>query len=400
MPASNGKTVLITFGRSFLALHLARLMGAAGHRVLISDSVPLPISRFSSSVKKAFHTPRPRYEPVEWTQAIARIAADEGVDLIVPVHEGTAILANTIKRYPHLFPDGCKLFFSDFELEARLENKYEFQAALRRRGMPTLDFALVRSHEELEELNFDGPFALKPVYSRGSQHVHKVRPGEVPQGLSFPPGNPWIAQEWATGTNYCSYSVCCNGQVKAHAAYPVRYAIDGTSCLTFESIEHEGISEWVRECVKSFNFTGQMGLDFIDVPGRGLFTVECNPRATSGVLLFDPETRLDRAFFGVNDEVITPEPGARKMLGPGMLMYGWRKSSLKDNTFRGFLRDYRRTDGVISSSHDPGPTLALPLAMGNILAEAARYRVNIPAAFLHDHDWDGDTTDLDEAGSG
>src|SRR5262245_43507271 len=217
--------------------------------------------------KETFRTPRPRYEPVEWTQTPAHIARAEGVDLIVPVHEGTEILANTIKRYPDLFPDGCKLFFSDFDLEARLENKYEFQAALKTLGMPTLDFALVRSQEELEALDFDLPFALKRAYSRASQDVYKVCPGELPRGLSFEAENPWIAQEWANGTNYCSYSVCHNGHVKAHALYPVRYAIEGTSCLMYESVEHEGIAAWVRECVKAFNFTGQMGFDFIDVPG-------------------------------------------------------------------------------------------------------------------------------------
>jgi hypothetical protein len=390
MSGSGGKTVLVTFGRSFLSLQLARLMGAAGHDVLISDSVPFPITKFSSSVKKTFRTPRPRFEPVEWTQAIAHIAREEGVDLVVTVHEGTDILANTIRRYPDLFPDGCKLFFSDFDLEVRLENKYEFQAALKTLGMPTLDFALVRSQEELEALDFDQPFALKRVYSRGSQEIYKVRPGELPRDLSYEAANPWIAQEWASGTNYCSYSVCHNGQVKAHAQYPVRYAIDGTSCLTFESVHHEGIAAWVHECVNAFNFTGQVGLDFIEVPGRGLFSVECNPRTTSGILLFGPETRIDRAFFGVNDEVIVPEPGASKMLGPGMLMYGWRKSSRKGNTFRGFLRDYLRTDGVILKRRDPGPGVALPLAMANILTEAARYRVNIPEAFLHDHGWDGE----------
>jgi hypothetical protein len=318
------------------------------------------------------------------------------VDLIVPVHEGTEILANTIKRYPDPFPDGCKLFFSNFDIEARLENKYKFQCALKTLGIPTLDFALVRSQEELEALNFDRTFALKRVYSRGSQDVYKVRPGELPRGLSFEAENPWMAQEWADGTNYCSYSVCHNGQVKAHALYPVRYAIEGTSCLMFESVQHEGIAAWVRDCVKAFNFTGQMGLDFIEVPGRGLFSVECNPRATSGILLFDPETRVDRAFFGVNEEVIAPEPGVSKMLGPGMLMYGWRKSSRKDNTFRGFLHDYRRTDGVVFTRRDVGPSLALPLVAANILAEAARYRVNIPDAFMHDHDWDGGgATDVD-----
>lgn len=389
MFGSGRKTVLITFGRSFLALHLARLMNAAGHVVLVTDSVPFPIAKFSSAVDKTFRTPRPRYQPVEWTHAIANIVRAEGVDLVVPVHEGTEILAHTVKRFPELFPASCELFFSGFDVEARLENKYQFQAALKRFGIPTLDFALVRSQEELEALEFDQTFALKPVYSRGSQAVYKVQPGDLPRGLSFETRNPLIAQEWADGTNYSSYCVCQGGQVKAFAVYPVRYAIDGTSCLTFESIEHEGIAAWMRHCARAFNFTGQMGLDFIEVPGRGLFAIECNPRATSGILLFDPETRIDTAFFGINDDVIVPQRGARKMLGPGMLMYGWRKSSLKDNTFRGFVRDYLRTDGVILSRRDPGPSLALPLAMGNILTEALRYRVNIPEAFMHDHDWDG-----------
>ncbi len=389
MSPNRRKTVLITFGRSFLTLHLARLMHAAGHQVLIADSVPVPITRFSSAVKKTFRIPRPRQEPVEWTHALARIAREEGVDLIIPIHEGTEILANTLRRYPHVFPDGCTLFFSSFDVEARLENKYEFQAALDKMGLPTLDFALVRSQQELEELDFGKTFALKSVYSRGSQDVYKVRPGQTPHGLAFNESNPWIAQEWAEGINYCSYSVCHNGQLKAHAVYPVSYAIEGTSCLTFESIEHEAITNWVRDCVKAFNFTGQIGLDFIDVPGRGLFTVECNPRATSGILLFDPQTGIDRAFFGVNDDVIVPEPGTSKVLGPGMLMYGWRKSARGDKTLRQFLRDYRRTDGVIFSRHDPAPGLALPLAMGNILVEAARYRVNVPDAFMYDHEWDG-----------
>jgi short-subunit dehydrogenase involved in D-alanine esterification of teichoic acids len=37
MSGFGGKTVLITFGRSFLSLHLARLMDAAGHDVMITD---------------------------------------------------------------------------------------------------------------------------------------------------------------------------------------------------------------------------------------------------------------------------------------------------------------------------------------------------------------------------
>lgn len=385
MTARSGKNVLITFGRSFLTLDLARLMNAGGHNVFIADSVRFPIGRFSNSVQKVFRVPRPKFEPREYVDEIARLVRAESIDLVIPIHEETDILAMAQDQ----FPPECRLLLSDFLTENRLHNKFEYQVLLDSLGIPTLKYAQVRTEEELAALDFDRPFALKQVYSRGSQQVYKVNPGEVPEGLTFNPLNPWLAQEWLKGDKYCTYSVCNEGKVYAHAIYPVRYAINGQSCLSFESVEHAGITEWVTERVKEINFTGQIGFDFIEHPDRGLYTIECNPRSTSGIMLFEPHNRVDRAFFAENDEVITPDPETRKMLGPGMLLYGWRKSALEGNTLRGFARDYRRTDEVIARRDDMGPVAGIPLAMGNILLNSMRYKVGLAEGFMHDHEWDG-----------
>lgn len=305
--------------------------------------------------------------------------------MVIPIHEETDILAMALDQ----FPPECRLLLSDFETEFRLHNKFEYQVLLDALGVPTLKYAQVRSVEEFEALDFDKPFALKQVYSRGSQQVYKVTPGQMPEGIQFDPANPWLAQEWLKGNKYCTYSVCHEGRIHAHAIYPVRYAIDGHSCLTYESVEHAGITEWVTKRVKETNFTGQIGFDFIEDPAGGLYTIECNPRSTSGILMFEPHNRVDRAFFGENDDVITPDPGIRKMVGPGMLLYGWRKSALEGNTLRGFLRDFRNTDEIITRRDDIGPFLAVPLAVGNILQNSARYRVGLAEGFMHDHEWDG-----------
>ncbi|WP_207838111.1 ATP-grasp domain-containing protein [Williamsia soli] len=385
MSTRSGKNVLITFGRSFLTLELARLMNAGGHNVFIADSMRFPISRFSNSVQKVFRVPRPKFEPREYVDEIARLVRAESIDLVIPIHEETDILAMAQDQ----FPPECELLLSDFLTENRLHNKFEYQVLLDSLGIPTLKYAQVRSAEELAALDFDRPFALKQVYSRGSQQVYKVNPGEVPEGLEFDPLNPWLAQEWLKGDKYCTYSVCHRGKVYAHTVYPVRYAINGQSCLSFEPVVHPGINDWVERRVKDINFTGQIGFDFIEHPDRGLYTIECNPRSTSGILMFEPHNRVDRAFFGENDEVITPDPDARKMLGPGMLLYGWRKSALEGNTLRGFARDYRRTDEVISQRDDIGPLAGIPLAMGNILLNSMRYKVGLAEGFMHDHEWDG-----------
>lgn len=385
MTARSGKNVLITFGRSFLTLDLARLMNAGGHNVFIADSVRFPIGRFSNSVQRVFRVPRPKFEPREYVDEIARLVRAESIDLVIPIHEETDILAMARDQ----FPPECRLLLSDFLTEKRLHNKFEYQVLLDSLSIPTLKYAQVRTEGELAALDFDRPFALKQVYSRGSQQVYRVNPGEVPEGLTFNPLNPWLAQEWLKGDKYCTYSVCSEGRVYAHAIYPVRYAINGQSCLTFESVEHRGVTEWVTERVKEINFTGQIGFDFIEHPDRGLYTIECNPRSTSGIMLFVPHNRVDRAFFAENDEVITPDPDTRRMIGPGMLLYGWRKSSLEGNTLRGFARDYWRTREVIARRDDMGPVAGIPLAMGNILLNSMRYKVGLAEGFMHDHEWDG-----------
>ncbi|MBJ7289806.1 ATP-grasp domain-containing protein [Williamsia sp.] len=385
MSAPGSKRVLITFARSFLTLDLARLMSAGGHDVTVVDSIPLAVTRFSNSVTSFEKVPSPTFAPREYCRELARIVRERSIDLLIPVHEETDIIAMMRDE----FPDTCELFLSDFETENNLHNKYEFQRVLSEQGIPTLKFAQVRTPEELAALEFDTPFALKECYSRGSQQVYKVYPGQLPTDIEFSPGNPWIAQEWLKGTNYCTYSVCRDGEVLAHTAYPVGYAIDGRSCIAFDAIEHAGILDWVTSFVKQMNFTGQVGFDFIEDADGALFTIECNPRGTSGIMLFDPADGVDRAFTGQTDAMITPKPGTRKMIGFGMGLYGWKKSSLKGNTLRGFLRDFRAYDDVITNRDDRVPALMMPIAYLNIAKMCFTYRVGLAEAFMHDHEWDG-----------
>ena len=386
------KHVLITFARSFLTLNLARLLAAGGHRVSVADSVPITLSRFSNAVSAFHKVSPPKFEPQAYCRELAAIVESESIDMVIPIHEETDILA----MMAGLFPETCELFLSSFETEDMLHNKLAYQRALAERGFDTLKFAELASPADLESLDFTTPFAVKQAYSRGSQKVYKALPGEDLSYLSFDPTNPWIAQEWLEGDRYCTYSVCRDGEVYAHATYPVDFAIGGSSCLTFTHVDHRGILEWVREFAASVNFTGHMGLDFIEHPERGLFTIECNPRATSGIMMFERGDRVDRAFFGENTELITPPLNRTTMIGVGMLLYGWRKDSYPDNTFGKFAKEFHKADDVIVDRLDPKPAVMLPLAYTSILQQGAKYRVGLEEAFMHDHEWDGHRYGLPE----
>ncbi|GAC67523.1 hypothetical protein [Gordonia soli] len=383
--------VLITFGRSFLTLDLARQLSAAGHRVTLVDSIPIGVGRLSRATSAFYKVPPPKFQPRAYARELARIVREQNIDLVIPIHEETDILAMMVDE----FPDSCKLFLSDFETENRLHNKFEFSELLTERGIPSLKYSRVAGPADLAKLDFSAPFAMKEVYSRGSQKVHKVTPGDDLGWLTFDEGNPWLAQEWVGGDKYCSYSVCHEGRIYAHATYPVRYAIGGSSCLTFQSVQHQGILDWVTDFVKDQNFTGQVGFDFIEDPERGLFCIECNPRATSGIMMFRPEDGIDRAFFAENDEIIEPDPDTDRMIGVGMMLYGWRRSAVPDRSLsrfaqlRAFAREFRAADDVITHKGDQKPAWLLPVAYAGILRSCVRYRVGLAEGFMHDHEWDG-----------
>ncbi|MBY4568909.1 carboxylate--amine ligase [Gordonia sihwensis] len=385
MVSGTRKHVLITFGRSFLTLNLARQFAAAGHTVSTCDSLPITVSRFSNAVSSFHRVSPPKFKPQEYCREIAELVKSEDIDMVIPIHEETDILS----MMAGLFPPTCELFLSPFEVEDMLHNKFSFQEALVERGFPTLKFKKLASAQDTVGLDFDTPFAIKQTYSRGSQKVYKAQPGESLDFLTYDETNPWIAQEWMEGDRYCTYSVCRDGEVFAHATYPVDYAIDGSSCLTFTQVDHQPILDWVQRFAKSVNFTGHMGLDFIDHPEKGLYTIECNPRGTSGIMMYTRQNRLDRAFFGENTEIISPPENRTRMIGVGMTLYGWRKSSRGGRSLRQFVRDFRAASDVIWDSEDRLPALMLIPAYMAILSHGFRYKVGLAEAFMHDHEWDG-----------
>lgn len=385
MVPSFGKHVLITFGRSFLTLNLARLMAAGGHRVTIVDSIPVTITRFSDSVQDFHLVSPPKFAPQEYCRELASIVVDESVDMVIPIHEETDILS----MMRGLFPPECSLFLSDFDLENQLHNKFEYCELMRSLGIPTLRYAQMEGPEDAGKLSFDGPFAVKRCYSRGSQKVHKVYPGDTMEWLDHEPANPWLAQEWMSGSPYCTYSVCHEGRVYAHATYPVDYAIGGSSCLTFTAVRHQKIFDWVSAFVAEVGFTGQIGFDFIENPAGDLYSIECNPRSTSGIMMFRPDNHVERAFFAENDDVIQPDTDMTRMIGIGMALYGWRKSSRNGKPLRQFFRDFATFSDVIAEKGDEKPAAMLLPSYAWILRSSMRYHVGLAEGFMHDHEWDG-----------
>ncbi len=370
--------VLITFGRSFLSLELARLMAAGGHRVTTVDSIPVAISRFSNGGVSGFHrVPPPKFEPLEYCRALARIVEENDVDMVIPVHEETDIIA----MLAELFPPRCRLFLSDFDIENRLHHKYEFQELLVELGIPTRKFARVAGPEDAGSLDFDKPFALKRSYSRGSQKVHKVQPGDPLTWLEHDEQNPWVAQEWISGDKYCTYSVCHEGRIYAHATY--RSTTPSTQLVPQLPVgrppAHPGVGRRHRRA-------GQLHRADRFRLHRG--------RAGQGPVLHRVQSPRDErdhdVLAGRRRGPRLPrhlrsrhrDHRSRTRCRPddrsGMMLYGWRAPSRNGRSFRQFVRDFRGgASDVITRPGDQKPAVMLPFAYAGILRSCVKYRVGL-----------------------
>lgn len=390
MNTTRKKKILITFGRSFLSLDLARQWHAQGHEVFVADSIKAHVSRFSKAVNKSFSVPSPRFQPDQYLDAIVEIVEREKIDLLIPIYEEIIHLSKAVSR----FPKHCKVFCPSYDIYEKLQNKWLFQELLREMEIPCLKTSLIRDKSELLKLQFPVEYALKPCYSRASKMVCKVQPNQAPPNIEIASYNPWVAQEWAYGNRYCTYSICHEGNLYAHGTYPVDYAIDGHSCINFEAINQPKVVEWISRFVKSIGYSGQIAFDFIEDNKGTLYAIECNPRATSGLLLFSEADRLDRAFLRQNEQPIFPREGSSRQIAAGMLLYGWRKSARQHHSLSNFLKVLFSTKDVILNRNDLKPFLFEPFVFANLWIRSQKLGISIPDYFTFDHDWNNCKSDL------
>ncbi|OJU80322.1 MAG: hypothetical protein BGO10_00230 [Chlamydia sp. 32-24] len=379
---SEKKTILLTAGRMFLSLDLARKFQHDGHRIIVAETYPLHICRFSNAVNKTYTIPGPKENYQAFISSLKKIVIEEKVDLFIPVFEDVLYLSELKNEFP------CEIFCDDFEKIHELHHKWLFYLLQKKLGIKTPKTFLIEKNEDLKKIDRDCTYALKACYSRASLSIQKLEAHSPISTIEVTPNFPWITQEWIDGERFCSYSICKNGNVLAHSVYPVGYTIDGNSCIIFNSIHHEGILNWIKNFIKTIQFTGQVGFDFI-IKNDEIYAIECNPRATAGLHLLETEQGIDKAFFGTTENTILAKDGISRQLLHGMALYGWRKKAFPGNSLKKFSKEFIKHKDVVYSSNDPGPLLSLPLIYLGLWKKSKTLKLPLPATYVYDYEWNG-----------
>ncbi len=383
-------TVLITGGRAPVALDLARLLHAAGHRVIVAESLPRHLCARSRAVARSYRVPAPNPDRAGFVAALARIVREERVDLLLPTCEEVFHVAAGRAVLDPL----CEVFTAPLDQLRRLHSKLDFIRSLAARGVAVPETWELTSGEDLQalwgRLGAGERLVFKPVFSRFAVDVAFATAGEALPAIAPTLARPWVAQRFVAGRALCTYGIARGGRLLAHAAYDAEFTAGQGASISFRPLAHAGLRAWVADFVAAERFTGQLAFDFIEAPDGTLYPLECNPRATSGVHLFTPEDGLDRALLGHDPpaDPIEPRPAAAAVLALAMWLYALPAVRTPAQAGAWLARMGGARDAIFRWD-DPLPFLSQFAVFGHLVAAGLHDGTSALAASTRDIEWNG-----------
>lgn len=378
---------LILGARAPACLEWARALTAEQWQVSVADSLRWPLTKFSTAGKNYWQLPEPRENPARWIQSLKELVQQQNIDWIIPTCEEVFYLAwGAAGLAPH-----CQVFTSDFDLLARLHHKGLFAQLTQDWSVCAPATHIISSADELNRFAANSErYVFKPAFSRfATQTLLKPTQRQI-QLIKPSAQSPWVAQEFIEGKEHCSFSLINNGKLVAHSCYHPRYRVGRGSGIYFEVTQPPAIEEFLQTFARTTGYNGQVGFDFIEDAQGHIFVLECNPRATSGIHLFNdnPAALLNglspKAQATEHQTVFYPRTQPR-MSAMGMLIFaaakqGWKKS---------FWQDYRRAQDIITHNGEYRPHYAQLLGLVEMALRVAQKRCGLLAAVTADIEWDG-----------
>jgi predicted ATP-grasp superfamily ATP-dependent carboligase len=351
----------------------------------MAESLREHLCQPSNAIKTNFVVPAPRWDRDAFIAALKKIIEKNKVDLLIPTCEEVFHIAMRREELP------CTVLTESINKLDQLHNKWTFVINAVEHGLSIPETMLVTSMDTLfhayahwQEL------VLKPAYSRFAART-LILPSlkQASSTLTFGVNAPWVAQGYVRGTEICTYSVCHNGHITAHTAYPSTFTAGQGATIVFQHFDHPAIFQWVKTFVMRNHFTGQIAFDFMQTPDGQIYALECNPRATSGVHLLASHPQFVEAFINPLMDCITPIDNSSYMLSTAMLIYAL-PAAFKKNNVKQWIKTFFTSNDVILDFNDPLPFL---LQFRSLLAymKLARDKGISPLeASTFDIEWNGD----------
>ena len=377
--------VLITSSRMPFAQDAIRKLGERGHEVYASDSYEASPGNHSHYLAGHFVTASPSDDPAGFAADVERIAAENEIEVVLPMFEEVFYLAAQHERLSAV----TKLYAPPFRTLAQVHDKGTFQELCDRLEIRTPQTVLAHSQDELTDAigRFPAYFA-RAAFSRGGIGLlTNTGPlaGHLQPGDCHPTqANPWLVQEFVHGPMQCTYSALHQGKVASHMSYRAPRQWEHSTGIQFLSVDAKDTLPVVERLGTDLEWDGQMSLDFIETDD-GLVMIECNPRPTDGVLLMSAE-ELERGLLAPDQDVLLVPPGREEQLDFAVCAQIFREPLQEAPKT---IHDLARIHGTDRGWRDSMPKLYSFLALCRFERLSLKDREQLFVAMADGITWDG-----------
>jgi predicted ATP-grasp superfamily ATP-dependent carboligase len=378
--------VLITGARAPVAMHLARLLTAAGHAVVLADSQAWPLGRTTRFKETLIRLPAPRGNLRAYGEAVAQVCRTHAVYLVVPTCEEVFYLAAARDLLGLPLP----VFAPDLALLKMVHDKYEFSRLAMGLGAdPGETHLLMKPADIILFHETSKRWVFKPVWSRFGERV-LIRPTPETLATLIPSAaDPWIAQRFLPGEELCAYAIAHSGKLRAVQAYRPLWRAGGDigAGVAVEPVDEPVISHFVEGFVAKTNWHGQVSFDFRRDETGKLHVLECNPRATTGAHFFGRDDGLAGALL--TGAIATPTRRQPQTVPLAMWLYGL-PSALRSGRLAQWRRDFAWMGNLLAW---PGDRATLPfvlMALAETIGHALVTGQSVKAAATADIEWNGE----------
>lgn len=376
----NTKNILITGSRAPSTLFLIRKLAKAGYRIIAAESCDYYLGKYSSFVAKKYKITAPNDNFEKFIKNIVEIIKKENINLIIPTCEEIFHISkgkDILERY-------CQVFCDDSDKLIELHNKWSFYNKIKNSDY-TIKLPQSWRVENLDGIKKviekDKKYILKPIFSRFATKVAIIdkMPKEFKEGK-------YILQEFIKGEQFCSYSIIKNNNLCLHSDYKTTFSADGGATIAFQYAKNQKILDFIQDFSKKENFEGQIAFDFIQNE-EGLYLIECNPRLTSGIQVFDED--ISKAF--VSDEQMEtcyPKEETKSILFIAMLIYGLSNVHSFEDLIDLFKTLFSSKDAILDKN-DIMPFLMQGFVMAMMIISGLKKNINLKEISTYDIEWNG-----------
>ena len=376
---------IVTGARAPVALDLARALRAAGDAVHLADSVTPFAARGLRPRLPIHRLPPPRGAFAEFRQALLRLLERLPDARVVPTCEEVFWLAEAARR------DGwtARLLAPPIDILRRLHSKADFAELAAQVGLAMPETKVLDAPCTAADLPIaPQELVLKPEFSRFATATLIAPKGDALARVEPSPGRRWVAQRRIEGHEVCSWAFAVEGRITAFAAYRPRWRQGKAAAFQMEAFALPAVRAVSERIAAATGLTGHLSFDTI-VDAQGMvWPIECNPRAVSGLHLFDAMPQLRDALTGAS-VLAEPPPGTLRHLAPAMAMLGL-PAALVSGRGAALLRDWRAGRDVVDRERQGRVTLGCIADAARFAMQALRSGRSAAGATTADIEWDGE----------